>query len=341
MTGSHIRTHLLGDLALDNGESLSEAALVYEVHGELAADRSNLVVFPTFFMGTHVENRWLIGPGKALDPRRYCIVVPNLLGNGVSTSPSNAAVEQRGAAFPTVSYGDQVRAQHRLIDEVFDTTQVHAVVGWSMGAAQALHWAVAFPRHVERVFAFCGSARTSELNTIFLDSVEAAIRADSVLANGTPRAGLRAAARVYAAWGFSGAFYEQQEYRGLGFASREEFVRGFWESMLLAQDAWNLITMIRTWRDGDVGRTAGVGTDDALARITADTAIVSAALDMYFTPDQGARDADRIPGATFDVIPGVWGHSAGAGMNEPDNVYVNRALWELLNRDRVSVSPMF
>ncbi|GAA4186634.1 alpha/beta fold hydrolase [Gryllotalpicola kribbensis] len=339
MSGSVVRTHPLGDLALDTGRRLSDAALVYEVHGEPAADGSNVILFPTFFMGTHAENRWLIGPGRPLDPRRYCIVVPNLLGNGVSTSPSNAAAGQRGADFPTVGYGDQVRAQRRLIREVFGVAQLHAVVGWSMGAAQALHWAVAFPREVERVFAFCGSARTSELNAVFLDSVEAAIRTDPMLADGIPTAGLRAAARVYAGWGFSGAFYEGQEYRTLGFDTREDFVRGFWEEMLLAQDPWNLITMIRTWREGDVGTTAGSSTDAALAGITARTAILSAALDMYFTPDQGARDAERIPGATFEVIPGTWGHSAGVGLNPPDNAFIDRALRELLGRDSVDLDP--
>lgn len=325
-----VRTYRLGALLLANGTILQDAEIVYEVHGTLRPDSSNLVVFPTFFMGTHVENRWLIGPDLALDPKRYCIVVPNLIGNGVSTSPSNAPEPQRNSRFPYVSYGDQVRAQRRLVDDVFGVRALHAVIGWSMGASQALHWAVAFPDFVERAFAFCGSARTSEHNAVFLDGVEAAIRADGTLGSGFPRDGLRAAARVYAGWGFSGAFYESHSYRALGFESRESFVQGFWESMLLSHDPWDLMAMMATWRHGDVGTTVRMSTQAALRRITARTSILSAELDMYFTPAGGARDAKLISDATFQVIPGVWGHSAGAGLNTEDNAYVDSALGRLL-----------
>lgn len=323
----------LGDLVLASGETLLDATIVYEVHGELNAERDNLVVMPTFFMGTHVENRWLIGADRSLDPARYCVVVPNLLGNGQSTSPTNATPGQRGSAFPSLSYGDQVRAQHRLVTEAFGVASINAVVGWSMGASQALHWAVAFPEFVQRVFASCGSAKTSEINTVFIDSVEAAIKADSrFLGDEYPANGMRAAARVYAGWGFSGPFYREERYRALGFETREQFVVGFWEGMLLAQDPHNLLAMLSTWRHGDVGVTAGTRTHEALAAIRARTAIVSAELDMYFTPADGEADARRIPEATFEVIPGVWGHSAGAGLNPVDILVVDHALGQLLSR---------
>jgi homoserine O-acetyltransferase len=90
--------------------------------------------------------------------------------------------------------------------------------------------------------------------------------------------------------------------------------------------------MLSTWRHGDVGATAGTSTRAALAAVRARTAIVSAELDMYFTPADGGADARRIPGATFEVIPGVWGHSAGAGLNPVDNDVVDRALGRLLAR---------
>lgn len=328
-----LRSFALGDVALESGGKLKDATLVYEVHGDLRDDKANLVVFPTFFMGTHETNRWLIGRNRALDPSQFCVVVPNLLGNGISTSPSNATETQAGERFPHISYGDQVHAQQRLVTEAFGVERVSAVVGWSMGACQALHWAVAFPDLVERVFAVCGSAKTSEHNIVFLDSVEAAIRADQALgAGGFPEAGLRAAGRVYAGWGFSGAFYREHGYRALGYASRESFVQGFWETMLLTQDPWNLIAMLSTWRHGDVGRTADTTTESALARVTALTTILSADLDMYFTPEDGAWAAERIQRAHFDVIPGIWGHSAGVGLNPEDTAFIDRALLRLLSR---------
>jgi hypothetical protein len=63
----------------------------------------------------------------------------------------------------------------------------------------------------------------------------------------------RAAARVYAGWGFSQAFYRQQlEIKTLGYSSLEDFLVAFWEGFFLPKDANNLLTMLWTWQNGDI-----------------------------------------------------------------------------------------
>src|SRR5579862_9692439 len=124
-----------GNLVLQNGAILKEASLAYATYGTLNEARDNVIVYPTFFCGTHTDNEWLIGEGLALDPRRYFIVVPNLLGNGLSTSPSNSAAP--GSSFPAVSIYDNVKLQYRLLTERFDARKVALAVGWSMGGQQA------------------------------------------------------------------------------------------------------------------------------------------------------------------------------------------------------------
>ena len=79
----------LGDVALQGGATLRGARLAYKTFGELNADKSNAVVYPTWYSGFHWDNEWLIGEGMALDPAEYFIIVPNMLGNGLSSSPSN------------------------------------------------------------------------------------------------------------------------------------------------------------------------------------------------------------------------------------------------------------
>ena len=82
----------LGDFPLQSGEVLASARLGYVTRGEYSAERPrDVVVFPTYYGGTHRENLTLVGPGRALDPERYFVVIPNLFGNGVSSSPSNHA----------------------------------------------------------------------------------------------------------------------------------------------------------------------------------------------------------------------------------------------------------
>ncbi len=72
----------LGDLVLEGGATLRVARLAYTTFGTLNSDRSNAIIYPTWYSGRHWENEWLIGPGMALDPARWFVVVPNMLGNG-------------------------------------------------------------------------------------------------------------------------------------------------------------------------------------------------------------------------------------------------------------------
>ena len=75
----------LGDVGLQSGATLRGAKLAYKTYGELNADKSNAIVYPTWYSGFHWDNEWLIGEGMALDPAKYFIVVPNMLGNGLSS----------------------------------------------------------------------------------------------------------------------------------------------------------------------------------------------------------------------------------------------------------------
>src|SRR4051794_41904802 len=133
----------------------------------------------------------------ALDPGRYFIIVPNMLGNGLSSSPSNTPPPYDRARFPNVVVGDNVRAQHKLVTEHFDIERLVAVTGWSMGAGQTYQWAVSHPEMVPKILPFCGSARNRPHNIAFLEGVKAPLTAhpgwnhgwDANPPNRRPRAG--------------------------------------------------------------------------------------------------------------------------------------------------------
>ncbi|CAM5732499.1 Homoserine O-acetyltransferase [Streptomyces alboniger] len=218
-------TFQLGDFTTQHGATLRGATLAYTTYGELNADKSNVIVYPTWYSGRHWDNEWLIGSGMALDPAEYFIIVPNMLGNGLSTSPSNTPPPYDRARFPHITVYDQIEAQHKLVTEEFGIEKIALVTGWSMGAGQTFQWAVSYPEMVERIAPFCGSPRTSLHNKVFLEGVKAALTADAVYNGGWydaekwPTTGLRALARVYAGWGFSQAFYWEKEYEKLGYTS--------------------------------------------------------------------------------------------------------------------------
>ncbi len=109
----------LGDVVLQEGATLRNAKLAYKTFGTLNEDKSNAVVYPTWYSGRHWENEWLIGEGMALDPNKYFVIIPNMLGNGVSSSPSNTPPPYDKARFPHVTLYDNVEVQHRLVTEHF------------------------------------------------------------------------------------------------------------------------------------------------------------------------------------------------------------------------------
>jgi homoserine O-acetyltransferase len=124
----------------------------------------------------------------ALDPANYFIIIPNMLGNGLSSSPSNTPEPYNGPRFPKVTAYDNVHAQHRLVTEVFGIATLPLVVGWSMGALQTFHWGALYPDMVQRIAPFCGSAKCSRHNFVFLEGVKAALTADVAFAGGWSRA---------------------------------------------------------------------------------------------------------------------------------------------------------
>lgn len=330
------QTFDLGDLALQSGATLRGAWLAYQTYGELNAAGDNAIVFPTFFGGRHYQNEAIIGAGRALDPGRWFIIVPNMLGNGLSSSPSNTAMPYDRARFPAVSLYDNVAAQRRLCDAL-GAGKIALVVGWSMGAQQAYQWGALYPELVERIAPICGSARTSRHNFVFLEGVKAALTADDAWAGGwyaaPPYKGLRAMGRVYAGWAVSQAFYREEVYRDIGYSSLEDYLVAFWEGRRLEADANDLLAMIGTWQRADISANHVYNGDfgAALGAITARAMVMPGRTDLYFPPEDNALEVARMPNAELRPIESIWGHLAGGpGFNPPDAAFVDAALRELL-----------
>jgi homoserine O-acetyltransferase/O-succinyltransferase len=325
----------LGQLTLQSGQRLEAARLGFVTRGRLNAARDNAVLFPTYYGGTHVDNLALVATGRALDPERYFVVIPNLFGNGVSSSPSNHAT-QGAARFPHVTLLDNVAAQQRLLQERWGIERLALAFGWSMGAQQAYHHAALFPERVERLLVVCGSARTSPHNWVFLEGVKAALLADPAFAGGSyahpPRAGLAAFARVYAGWAYSQAFFREGLYRSLGHATPEALLQA-WEREHQQYDANDLLCVLRTWQHANIAESPSYGGDfaKALAAITARAIIMPCSTDLYFPVEDNRLEVAQLRRGELRVLDSPYGHVAGG----PDRIaqatsIIEAALRELL-----------
>ena len=119
-----------GNLALQSGLTYRGAKLAYKTYGTLNATRSNAVVYCTPFGAHHTDIEFMVAPGAALDPTRYFIIVPNMFGNGLSSSPSNTPAPYDKSRYPHFTPHDNVAAQHKLLTDVFGITTLQLVYGW-------------------------------------------------------------------------------------------------------------------------------------------------------------------------------------------------------------------
>jgi homoserine O-acetyltransferase len=328
----------LGDFTFGDGATLPSAQLAYTTYGALNTARDNVIVFPTWFTGTHSDLEWLVGDGEPLDTREYFVVIPSLFGNGLSSSPSNTPPPFDRARFPRPTIQDNVRAQQRLLTERFDAQEIQLVIGGSMGALQAFQWGLSHPGLVRRIMPFCGSSRTSPHCYVFLCGVKAALEADAALAAGEydvpPAAGLKAVGRVYAGWALSQAFYRERLYRRLAHETVDGFLVDFWEAFFLSLDANNLLSQLGTWQTADLAATPGY--DGDLARALGDVAprafVVPAEKDLYFPPEDSAWEVERMPSAELRVIPGPWGHLSNSDLDPDCAEFLRGTVRELLSR---------
>ena len=328
-----------GDVVLQSGLTCRGARLAYQTYGALNADKSNAIIYPTSYGAQHFDTQWMIGPGRALDPERYFIIIPNMFGNGLSTSPSNIAPPYDRGRYPHFTLYDNVRQQHRLVTEKLGISRLALAVGWSMGAQQSFHWGAMYPDVVARVAGICGSAKTSVHNRVFLEGVRAALTADPNWRDGYfhahPVRGLRAMGRVYAGWALSQAFYRERLYEQIGYPSLEDFLIHNWEGNFLKRDGDNLLAMLWSWFHADISANEAYRGDikAALGAIRAPTLVMPGRHDLYFTPEDSEWEAAQMPNAEFRVIESIWGHRAGNPVQSPqDDAFLNAALKELLVR---------
>jgi homoserine O-acetyltransferase/O-succinyltransferase len=334
---------LPGPLELEAGGVLPGVRLAYETWGELDATASNAVLVLHALTGDshvagppgpgHPTPGWweaLVGPGRTLDPRRWFVVAPNIVGGCQgSTGPSSSAPDGRpwGSRFPLVTARDAVAAETVLADEL-GVERWACVIGGSMGGMRALEWAATEPERVERLFLLASPAATSADQIGWAAPQLVAIATDpgwrggdyyDAPAGSGPHVGLGIARRIahlsYRSaleldTRFGRAHQDGEHPWTGGRYAVESYLDHHGSKLVRRFDAGSYVRLTQLMNAHDVGRGRG-GVAAGLARVTARTLVAGVSSDRLYPLEQQAELVAGIPGAAeLKVIDSPYGHDS-------------------------------
>ena len=153
----------------------------------------------------------LYGPGQPLDIRRYWIILPDNIGHGKSSKPSDGL----GMRFPRYDYDDMVEAQHRMLTEGLGIKHMRLIMGTSMGCMHSFVWGETYPDFASALMPLaCEPIEIAGLNRMWRQLAINGIEADPTWNGGNyksePLTGLRAAENLLFVAGSAPLYYQAQ-----------------------------------------------------------------------------------------------------------------------------------
>ena len=187
------------NLNLESGEILKNFKIAFKTFGKLNRKKTNGILVCHALTGdqylagnnpiTGKKGWWsrMVGPGKPIDTNKFYVICSNVLGGCAgSTGPKEINYENNiayGGEFPSITIKDIVKAQTYLIESL-NINKLFSVIGGSMGAMQALQWAIDFPERISNIIHIAGALKHSAQNIAFHEVGRQAIMNDPVWKKG-------------------------------------------------------------------------------------------------------------------------------------------------------------
>ena len=188
------------NFSLESGEKLKNLKIAFKTFGKLNSEKSNGILVCHALTGdqyvtgnnpiTKKDGWWsrMVGPNKPIDTNKFFVICSNVIGGCAgSTGPKELNEDKNiiyGGEFPSVTIKDMVKAQSLLVDAL-NISKLFSVIGGSMGAMQALQWAIDFPEKISNIIHIAGALKHSAQNIAFHEVGRQAIMNDPVWKKGT------------------------------------------------------------------------------------------------------------------------------------------------------------
>jgi homoserine O-acetyltransferase len=293
------------DFHFESGETLPELRIHYATFGTPARDATGRVTNAVLLLhSTSGTGRQflvpqfagvLFGPGQLLDVTRYYVILPDNIGQGKSSKPS----DRMRARFPQYDYDDMVRAQHEMLEKGLGVNHLRLILGTSMGCMHSWVWGETYPNFMDALMPLaCLPVQIAGRNRVWRKLVIDGIRNDPDWNNGDyaaePRAGLVTAAEMF--FVATGAALQMQKNFPTHDASdtaAEDHVKRF----IAEHDANDLLYAVNASRNYDPS--------PRLEKIVVPVMFVNSADDFINPPELGIaeREIKRVKKGRFALIP--------------------------------------
>ncbi|HXN81344.1 MAG TPA: alpha/beta fold hydrolase [Myxococcales bacterium] len=323
--------HVLRDVQFASGEALPTVRLHVRTLGTLRRDQTGraanavLILHGTtgsgagFLAPTYAGV--LFGPGQSLDASRYFIILPDNVGHGGSSKPSDGL----HARFPRYAYRDMVELQYRLLREKLGVDHLRLVMGTSMGGMHTWVWGETHPEFMDALMPLASlPVAIAGRNRILRRMALEAIRTDPEWKHGeyaVPPRGLRTALDILLLMTSAPVAWQAQYPTG---EAADRFYAEWMEKRFATTDANDFIYAFDASRD--------YNPSPQLEQISAPLTAVNSADDLVNPPELGIleRETRRVPRGKAVVLPAT-DKTRGHGTHSLPEVW-KAHLAELLDR---------
>jgi homoserine O-acetyltransferase len=312
---------VIRNFAFATGETLPELTLHYTTLGTPRRDAKGIVRNAVMILhGTGGTGRGflsgsyageLFGPGQLLDSAKYYIVLPDGIGHGGSSKPSNGL----RARFPKYGYADMVAAQHRLLTEHLGVNHLRLIMGTSMGCMHGWVWGYSYPTFMDGLAPFaCVPSQIAGRNRMIRTMAMDAIRNDPAWQNGeytTQPPGLRSAQMML--YIMSSAPLVQQAQAPTR-DKADSVIRAYLDGRMRVTDANDFLYQFDASRDYDPSKR--------VQEIAAPALFINSADDQVNPPELGLAEqfAKQMPKTRFILLP-ITAETRGHGTHSLPRVW--------------------
>lgn len=305
---------------LESGKKLRNLEIAYHTFGKLNKDKSNVVwVCHALTANSDVTDWWagLFGKNDYFNPNEHFIVCANILGSHYGTTNPLSINPVTGLAyyldFPEFTIRDLVSA-HQILAEELGISQIHTLIGGSLGGQQALEWAIIEPQKIKNLIVLATNAQHSPWGIAFNESQRLAITADRTFYGKQKDGGAKGlkAARSLALLSYrSYESYDKTQHE-IDLDKKTDFNASSYqryqgEKLVKRFNAYSYYYLTKAMDSHNVGRGRN-SVKDALKLIEADTLVIGIKNDFLFPIEEQKFLARHIKDATFAEIDSFYGH---------------------------------